>query len=226
MIELTKTKRITIGVMIMLGVLLLGLLTMANPKYAFKSDPAEMIDVIGKGEYKVSPGQLAEEILNKNKESVLIDIRSQYEFNKGSIEGAINIQASDILDDDKFQQFSNFENEGKNVYIYGKDVAEANVLFMTLYALGIQNIRILQGGYDYFKNKDLNEIANDNVQFSDETPMIDIQKYIKEENVKSQTKSKLENQTVNKSTSVKKSAKPAAKIIVAPKKEEVEEEGC
>lgn len=43
MIELTKTNRITVAILLMLCIILIGLLTMATPKYFFKSDPSSVI---------------------------------------------------------------------------------------------------------------------------------------------------------------------------------------
>lgn len=227
MIELTKTKRITVGVLVMLGVILLGLLTMATPKYYFKSDPSLTLKELKNADYQIASGLLAREVLDKNKDVVLIDIRSPYEFNKGNITGSVNIPAADILEGDNFKQFEDFQKEGKNVYFYGKDIVEANVPFMTLQALGFNNIKILQGGFDYFKSKDLNTLVAENVSLNDEAPVFDIQKYIKEENVESQQTAKKGSLTPGKvpQTAGKKSVQPEAKKA-APVKQEVEEEGC
>jgi rhodanese-related sulfurtransferase len=225
MIELTKTKRITVGVLLMFGVILLGMLTMATPKYYFKSDPSMTLKELNNADYQIAPGLLAREVLDKNKELVLIDIRSPYEFNKGNITGSLNIPAADILEDANFKQFKDFQNEGKKVYLYGKDIVEANIPFMTLQALGFNNLKILQGGFDYFKSKDFNTIAKENESLNDEAPVFDIQKYITEENIKSQRTKVNLIPGKNTQTSEKKSVQPEVKKS-APVKKQVEEEGC
>lgn len=229
MIELTRTKRITAGLLLMLGVILTGLLTMTTPKYYFKSDPSLMISELKKGDYQISPSAIAKEIINKNKNFVFVDIRSPYEFSKGNIEGSVNIPASDILDDDNYRKFSGFKKDGKSVCLYGKDLVEANVPFMTLNGLGFDNLKILQGGYDYFKVKDINTVAGENIILADEAPLFDIQKFIKDENIKSENNAKQEKQTGGKSIQVsgKKSAQAQAKKAAALiKSAAVEEEGC
>lgn len=158
-----------------------------------------------------------------------MDIRSQYEFNKANIEGSINIPASDILDNINYKKFLDYQKEGKSVCLYGRDIVEANVPFMTLNGLGFDNLKILQGGYDYFKVKDINTFAAENLILADEAPLFDIEKFIKEENIKSENNAKQEKQTggMGIQASGKKSAQPQAKKTAAPvKSAAVEEEGC
>lgn len=228
MIELTRTKMITAAILTMIGIIILGLITMTSPKYFFRSDPSLMISHLKKGDYQLTPGDMARKIVQKNKDFVLVDIRSQYEYAKGNIDGSINIPASDILDDENYSMFKGFQKDSKIVCLYGKDITEANVPFMTLHGLGFENISVLQGGYDYIRNKDINTVASENIVFNDESPLADIQKYIKEENVRSEklAKQKIDVPNNVSQSKVKKSIQPEAKKSAPVKPAAVEEEGC
>jgi rhodanese-related sulfurtransferase len=218
MIELTRTKNITIAIIALFVLLIIGLLTMAYPKYYYKSDPSKMIEVVHKDSFKIFPNSLAVELLKKNKNLVLVDIRSQFEFYKGNIEGSVNMPANNILEDKYFDQLKDFQKQNKIIVFYGNDIVEANVPFMTIYPLGIENVKLLLGGYDFFKGKTLNDIANSKDVFDDEKSLNDINKYISEESKR----------TSGNVKTVSNTPAAAPKKVVAPAKHEAaaEEEGC
>lgn len=225
MVELTRTRTITIGIIAFFILIIIGLLTVAYPKYYYKSDPAKMIEVVQKDSFKITPKALAGEILKNNKDIVLVDIRSQFDFYKGNIESSINIPANNILEDKNFEQFKDFQDQNKLIVLYGDDIVDANVPFMTLYPLGIEKMKILLGGYNFFKNKNLNDIANGNDVFDDEKSLNDINKYIAEETKKAEQVKK--SAVSGNNTPAKTSTVPAAKKSVAPVKQAaVESEGC
>lgn len=227
MVELTRTKTITIAIIAFFILIIIGLLTIAYPKYYYKSDPSDMLELVQKDSFKISPKVLAEEIIKKNQEIVLVDIRSQFEFSKGNIEGSINIPANNILDDDNFEKITEFQKQNKTIILYGRDIVEANVPFMTLYPLGIHNIKILMGGYNFFHGKNLNDIAQGNDVFDDEKSLNDINKYIAEETKKAEEVKK-NTGTKNSASGKSNTGTPAAKKSATPVKHaaEVESEGC
>lgn len=226
MVELTRTKTITIAIIAFFIFIIIGLLTIAYPKYYYKSDPSEMLELVQKDSFKISPKALAGEILNKNQNIVLVDIRSQFEYSKGNINGSINIPANNILDDENFNKFTDFQKQNKTIILYGTDIVEANVPFMTLYPLGIHNIKLLMGGYNFFNGKNLTDIAQGNDVFDDEKSLNDINKYIAEETKKAEEVKKntgTKNNTAGKSNNNTATAKKSATPV---KHEAVESEGC
>ena len=218
MVELTRTRKMTIAIISIFVLILIGLLTFAMPKYYYKSDPSDMIKVVTGNEYKISPKTLAGELLKKDDNLVLVDIRSQFDFSKGNIDGSVNIPSNDILEDKYFKQFEDYKKQNKQVVLYGDDIVQANMPFMTLYPLGIDNIKLLQGGFDFFKEKTLADIANANDAFDDEASLNDINKYIAEEIKKAET--------VEKKVVIKAPSPAPKKVVVPVKHEAVEDEGC
>lgn len=73
----------------------------------------------------------------------LIDVRSNFEYSKGSIKDAINISTNDILADDNITILDKLQEAKKTAVLYGENPDEANSAYMLLYQLGYENVKIL-----------------------------------------------------------------------------------
>lgn len=134
--ELEKTKRISIAAVITILVVIIALLTYKKPKHL----------------YAINTQQALAQIINNPivklkdfnpKNSILIDIRNQYEFDLGHIKNAININSADILNDVNFETFATIKEDAKSIILYGNTPSEAVPPLMILQQLGFNNTKIL-----------------------------------------------------------------------------------
>ncbi|WP_298367244.1 rhodanese-like domain-containing protein [uncultured Lutibacter sp.] len=133
--ELEKTKRISIAAVISILVVIIALLTYKRPKHMYAINPQLALEqTISNGSVKLN---------ELNSETIIIDIRNQFEFEKGHIENAINIDASDILIEKNIEVFKALKNDGKKVALYGNNPTEVIAPLMILQQLGYNNIQIL-----------------------------------------------------------------------------------
>nr|WP_315218908.1 rhodanese-like domain-containing protein [uncultured Flavobacterium sp.] len=215
--EFSKTNWITFGVIATVLVLVLGFIFLKTEKYTFKTPlNKELADIKLVG-FQASPQSVANAILNKDKSIVLVDVRSQFEFAKGHLPEAKNIYKVNLMDDANMDFFKTLKGINIKAILYGSSASEANVPFMILKQMGIENISYLAVGYDDLKTGNWTEIAANPTKFNDETAVVDFAKFISDAN-KSSSK-------VNKTVAKPTVAKP--KVIVKPvKTEAAKDEGC
>jgi sulfur-carrier protein adenylyltransferase/sulfurtransferase len=95
----------------------------------------------------VTPEVVADMIVKKDPTLRLIDVRSQEEFEKFSLPGAVNIPASDLLSD-KYADILN-QDVKMNVF-YSNGTVAANEAWMVTRQLGFTNNYVLEGGLNYW----------------------------------------------------------------------------
>jgi rhodanese-related sulfurtransferase len=215
--EFTKTNWITFGVIATLIVLVLSFIFLKTEKYTFKTPLDKELAEIKIASFQVSPQMVAKTILDKDKSIVLVDVRSQFDFAKGHLPDAKNMYKVNLMNDDNMDFFAALKEGNKKVILYGSSASEANVPFMILKQMGIENVSYLAVGYDDLKAGNWAEIAANPAKFNDETAVVDFAKFISDAN-KSSSKA---NKTVAKPTVTK------SKVIVKPiKTEAAKDEGC
>lgn len=215
--EFTRTNWITFGLIAILLVLVLGFIFLKTEKYTFKTPLDKELSDIKMTSFQASPQSVANAILNKDKSIVLVDVRSQFDFAKGHLPDAKNIYKVNLMNEENMDFFKALKEGNKKAILYGSSASEANVPFMILKQMGIENISYLAVGYDDLKAGNWNEIAANPSKFNDETAVVDFAKFISDAN-KSSSK-------VN--TSVAKPTVSKSKVIVKPVKTEAsKDEGC
>lgn len=145
--ELEKTKRISIAATLFILAVLIGLLTYKRPKNVYAINTKDTLEKISTANYFTTLEEL------KNPEYVLIDIRNQYEFEKGHLENAINIYAAEILSEDNIKVFDELKESNKTAILYGNNPQEPNATFLILYQLGYDNLKLLAIENSYLQNK-------------------------------------------------------------------------
>lgn len=210
MIELTKTNRITIGVVVVLVILLLGFIFMKPAKYAFNTTLDKEIKDLKVTEYQMSPQALAQAILKKNAALVLVDVRSPFEFAKGHLPEAKNIYKINLFSDDQIDFFKDLKKGNKTAVLYGASADEANMPFMILKQMGIDNVKYLNVGYEHMKSGNWAEIAANSLKFNDETPIVDFAQFISDAQKQNQP-------TSNTTQEVSKPVGDKPKTVVKPK---------
>lgn len=145
--ELEKTKRISIAAVLTILVVLIALLSYKRPKHIYTLNTQSTLEKIISQDYFIT----FEEI--NNPDYVLIDIRNQYEYEKGHLENAINVYAPEILNDDNSDLFEELKQQDKTFILYGTNPNEVITPFMLLYQLGYDSIKILSIESSYDQNK-------------------------------------------------------------------------
>jgi rhodanese-related sulfurtransferase len=185
--ELEKTKRISIAAVLFILAVIIGLLTYKRPKNTYAVNTKSTLEKITTENYLVTLNEL------NNPDYVLVDIRNQYEFDKGHLENAINIYAAEILSDDNSKVFKDLKESKKTAVLYGNNPQEPNTPFLILYQLGFDNIKLLAIENSYLQNKLITK--NSEIEKSE----ADITAFI--------------NESVKKANAV-----PIIKVVVPPKK--------
>lgn len=153
--ELTKTRRLTISTIVFVFVLVIGFLTFRTPNLVYELSPESTIEELYNIENEMIPDEMMDILAYGDSNSVLIDVRDPYEYNKGYLGEAINIPVSEILEEESISFFQEMKQDSVMVILYGNDQLEANGPWMLLRQLGFDNIKILLGGYDYMANEDI-----------------------------------------------------------------------
>ena len=145
--ELEKTKRLSIAAVLTILVVIIALLSYKRPKHLYTTQPSDALVQVSSPDYLIAQKDI--DLINQT----LIDIRSQFDFDKGHLENAINIYAPEILNDDNSDILDGIKEEGNTLVLYGNNPNEALAPYMVLYQLGDDNITILSVENSYFQNK-------------------------------------------------------------------------
>lgn len=168
MVHQRDPKRLTISVVVFTIVIIVGLITLSRPKYVFTLDARATLDTILAEQEEITPYKMAKIVARKNQHYQLIDLRSPYDFLIGHIDDAINIPLNSILEDENFATIKKISESGKTMIFYGNDQSQANGPWLLMTQLGIKNIKVLAGGYEYFiLRNDSAYIAVDSVYFAE-----------------------------------------------------------
>ncbi len=134
----------------------LGLIIAAVPQNTirpYKLTTAQLLEEVSTRTQFISPETLADMIVKKDPMLQLIDVRSQDEFEKFSLPGAINIPVADLLSE-KYLEIIN-QDVKMNVF-YSNGTLTANEAWMLTRQLGYSNNYVLEGGLNYWFDTILN----------------------------------------------------------------------
>ena len=159
--ELEKTKRISIAAVLTILVVLVGILSFKRPKNMYAVDTKKALTELTADTYIIAQKDVTEG-------TELIDIRNQYEYEKGHLEGAINIPVADLLTDESINVFKSKEN----IVLYGNTPNDAVTPLILLRQLGYSNVKVLAVKNSYDHNKLITEPA------TIETSVADIKGFI------------------------------------------------
>lgn len=128
----------------------MGLIIAAVPQNKtkpYKLTADELLAEVNTRTQYLTPDAVADMILKKDPSLRLIDVRSQEEFEKFSLPGAINIPATDLLSD----QYTDILNQDVKMNVfYSNGTLVANEAWMVTRQLGYLNNYVLEGGLNYW----------------------------------------------------------------------------
>jgi len=163
--------------MLLTAVLLIfGLIIAAVPKNTtkpYKLTAEQILDELKSGTQYLEPEQVAQMLVEKDPYLQLIDIRSQNEFEKFNLQGAISIPVDNLLSPDYTDIFD--QDIKLNVF-YGNGTTQANEAWMLLRQLGYTNIYVLRGGLNYWAEAILNPTAPPSTSPNDDLARYDFRR--------------------------------------------------
>lgn len=128
----------------------------ANTTHPYKLSPTDLLEHVNSGMQYFSPDEVAHMLITEDPSLVLIDVRSQDEYEKFHLPGAINIPLASLLD----EQWTDYVNQDLryNVF-YSNGTVNANQAWMLTRQLGYENNFVLQGGLNYWVETIINPEA-------------------------------------------------------------------
>jgi sulfur-carrier protein adenylyltransferase/sulfurtransferase len=134
----------------------MGLIIAAVPQNKtkqYKLTAEELLSEVNTRTQYVTPDAVADMIIKKDPSLRLIDVRSQDEFEKFSLPGAINIPVTDLLS----ENYNDILNQDIKMNIfYSNGTLTANEAWMITRQLGYSNNFVLEGGLNYWFEAILN----------------------------------------------------------------------
>jgi len=134
----------------------MGLIIAAVPQNTtkpYKLTAEQLLNEASTRTQYVTPDVVADMIIKKDPTLRLIDVRSQDEFEKFNLPGAINIPVTDLLS----EQYSDIINQDIKMNIfYSNGTLTANEAWMITRQLGYNNNYVLEGGLNYWVEAILN----------------------------------------------------------------------
>lgn len=203
--ELEKVKRISIVSTLFILAILIGVLTYERPKNVYALNSKSTLEKLTTNDYLISKDDLNTET------DMLIDVRSQFDFEKGHLDNAINMSTPEILSDENQAILNEIKDLNKTIVIYGTNVQEANIPFLILYQLGFDNLKLLTVDLSYLQNK----LVTNTCEI--EKPITDIKAFIN---------ASLKNSNGSDTLINPQSNVPKKIIPVKKKKKKVAEGGC
>jgi len=134
----------------------LGLIIAAVPQnttHPYKLTASQLLDEANTRTQFFTPEAIADMIVQKDPTLQLIDVRSQDEFEKFSLPGAINVPLSELLSE---TNLTLFDQDVKMNVFYSNSTLVANEAWMITRQLGYANIYVLEGGLNYWFEAILN----------------------------------------------------------------------
>jgi len=147
----TNPWRTAITLTFFVLIIIVGLITIRSPRLKYVLSPQQTVELASKNTAVFYPYDLESVINGKADTVVIIDIRDKFTFGREHIPGAENIAALTLLSDENIRKLNHLKNEGMTVVIYDDDQLSADGPWMVFQQLGFNNVRILLGGYKYYK---------------------------------------------------------------------------
>jgi len=154
----------------------MGLIIAAVPQNRtkpYKLTADELLAEVNTRTQFITPDVVADMIVKKDPTLQLIDVRSQDEFEKFSLPGALNIPITDLLSE-KYLDILN-QDVRMNVF-YSNSTIVSNEAWMITRQLGYRNNYVLEGGLNYWYDAILNPVKPSSVNSDEEFAKYDFRR--------------------------------------------------
>jgi rhodanese-related sulfurtransferase len=147
-----KTNRLFLAALLIIIVIIVVMLSLQGPDISYKLGSDKVPGLLAGKSNFIDPVSLYKQLSSKSSNAVIIDIRSSDEFGKGHIEKAVNIPVRDLLENHSLHFFRELARSNTEVIMYGETQLQANGPWLLLRQVGIENVKVLQGGYSVYKD--------------------------------------------------------------------------
>ena len=134
---------------LILVLLALGLVLLPKYKKNEGINPKLFVKNALSTERYISTDQLADKLVNQDPTVLLIDTRTEKEYNEYALPNALNIPLEKLLDED-FESY--LDQEAYDVILYSNDNFYADQAWMLGNRLGYKNLYVLKGGLNEWFN--------------------------------------------------------------------------
>ena len=145
--ELEKTKRISIASVITILVVLIAIISYKRPKHNYAYNTEQTLTQLRNESVFISNKDL------NDTDYAIIDIRNQFDFERGHLPNAIGLSSEVLLEDGNTAILEQFKKDGKIVSLYGNHPEQALMPYMLLRQLGYDKINIIAINLNYENNK-------------------------------------------------------------------------
>lgn len=143
--ELNRTDKLTIAVLLMVIIFIIGLVTVKKPAIKFSLSAEETSTLIADPEVLEYITITREGMASVDENPVIIDLRGPFEFQKSTLENAINIPIQDLLLEKNLKKITMLGDDASSVILYGTNPLQTNGAWMLLKQLGVKNLKIYTG---------------------------------------------------------------------------------
>jgi len=160
-----------IVILLTLGLIIASI--QSSKKYKFGTKAEKLHVQLLEGEHYIAPESAMELITKKDDKYIFVDIRNPREFDNFHLEGAVNVPLQRVLDDIYIPYLEN----DKIKVLYSNESIDADQVRLLLTQYGYDNLYVLQGGVDYWKENMISKNVFKSVgEYNDEKLKFDIDK--------------------------------------------------
>ena len=109
--------------------------------------PCDLVDIVAHSDKYMTTDELARRLMSDDPTLTLVDLRTQTEFNKYSLQGAVNVPLAELLDE-KYVDIINQDVQTVVFYANSSDLSAK--AWMLTKRLGYNNNYILRGGLNHW----------------------------------------------------------------------------
>ena len=143
--------RTSIVLSLFVVIIIIGFVTMRKPLLTYQLDLKQSVAETQSDDCCFYPWQLNSVISKESSGVVLFDIRDNFVFGQGHIPGAENLSAQNLAREESIERLETLKDMGATVVLYGEDQLQANGPVMLFRQVGFDNVKVLLGGYQYYK---------------------------------------------------------------------------
>jgi len=154
--------RTSIALSLFVVIIIIGFVTMRKPLLTYQLDMKQSVAETKSDDCCFYPWQLNSVISKEGSNVVLFDIRNNFVYGQGHIPGAENLSAQNLAREESIERLEALKEMGTTVVLYGEDQLQANGPVMLFRQVGFDNVKVLLGGYKYYKEHQDDLMATQN----------------------------------------------------------------